>query len=93
MSTFRRNVHQVAKQLPITLEFVRDQNAGRIAQSFEQLTEKVLGRMPVAPVLHQDIERVTVLVNFPPQVMMLSFDGQYHLVEMPLVTALWLLAA
>ena len=93
MLTMFHSRHDVAFSRRITLEFVRDQNAGRIAQSFEQLTEKVLGRMPVAPVLHQDIERVTVLVNFPPQVMMLSFDGQYHLVEMPLVTALWLLAA
>ena len=53
--------HEVAFGCPVARTLVRDQNAGRIAQSFEQRSEKALRRMPVAPALYQDVESLAVL--------------------------------
>jgi hypothetical protein len=77
----------------ITLHFVRHQHPRHILQSLEQLAEKAFGCLPVAPALHQHIERMAVLVDRAPQVMMLAFDGQHHLVQMPFITALGLASA
>ena len=74
----------------VALQFARDQHPWHVLQSLEQLAEKAFGRLPVTPPLHQHIERMTFLVDRAPQVMMLAFDGQHHLVQIPFVAALGL---
>jgi len=56
-----------------------------VLEPFEQLAEKLLGSLLVAPALHQDIQHAIVLVNHAPQVMALAIDGQKDLAQVPFI--------
>src|SRR5262245_24966422 len=72
----------------VALELIRDEHPWPVLQPLEQLAEKLLRRLLIAPALHQNIEDVIVLIHGAPQVMALAIDGQKDFVQMPLVT--WL---
>src|SRR5262249_20538682 len=72
----------------IALQLIRDDDAWYVLQALEQLTKKLLGRLFVAPTLHQDVEDVIVLIHGPPQIMACAINRQKHLVQMPFVA--WL---
>src|SRR5262245_10316631 len=72
----------------ITLELVRDDHPWHVLQALEQLTKKLLGRLFVAPTLHQDVEDVVVLLHGTPQIMAFAMNRQKHLVQVPFVA--WL---
>ena len=59
----------------VDLELIGDQHPRRIAQSRKQLAEKPLCRLPVPSALHQNVERVAVLIHGAPQVMMLAISS------------------
>jgi hypothetical protein len=88
MLTMFHSRHKVAFGHCITLEFVRDQNIGERAHSFEQLAEKALGRMSVTPPLHQDIESVAVLIDCPPSYCRCSVFSSANVTETPLLQQL-----
>jgi hypothetical protein len=70
----------------IARQLVGDQDARRPHLLLEQLTQQALGRLLVAPALHQHVEHDAVLVDRPPQPVLLAGDGDHHLIEMPLIT-------
>src|SRR5258708_6711303 len=53
----------------IALQFIGDDHAGDIVQSFEELPKKAFRRVCVASALHQDIQHVAVLINGSPEIM------------------------
>ena len=54
----------------------------------DQLFQKTLGGLFVAPFLHHDIEHVAILINCPPKAEGLSFYLGHKFIKMPLVTGL-----
>jgi hypothetical protein len=46
----------------------------------QQLAQEALGRVLVAPALHQHVEHEAVLVDRPPQPVLLAGDGDHHLI-------------
>src|SRR5215471_7533157 len=73
---------------PVALELIGDDDPWHVLEPLEQLAEKLLRRVRIAPALHQDIEHVIVLIDGAPQVMALPVDCQKDLVQVPLIT--WL---
>jgi hypothetical protein len=72
----------------ITLQLIRDDDPRSILASFEELAEEFLRGLLVPPALHQDIEDVAVLIDRPPEIMMVTLDCQKDLIQMPLITSL-----
>ena len=70
----------------VAFELVRHQDTWNVTQALEQFGEKPPGRLLVAPALHQHIQRVPLLIDRPPQVMVLALDRQHDLVQMPFVS-------
>src|SRR5215510_906982 len=70
----------------VALQLIRNDDPRHVLQSLQQLAEELLGRLLIAPALHQNIEHVVVLVDSAPQVMALAIDGQKDLIEMPFVS-------
>jgi hypothetical protein len=58
----------------IAAKFVGDDHAGRPAGGAQQLAQKANSGKTVAPRLHQDVNDVTLLVDFTPEIMLHSFD-------------------
>ncbi len=57
-------------------ELVRDQHARDIRTAREYLAEELLGSGFVAAALNQDIQDVAVLIDRPPQVVLLSIRSR-----------------
>jgi hypothetical protein len=72
----------------VALQFIRDDDARHVRESFEKFFEKCLRRLLMAPALPDDIENVVVLIDSPPQVIACTVEGQKHLIEEPFVTRL-----
>src|SRR5262245_46278273 len=70
----------------VAFQLIRDDHPGDILTTFEQLAEKLLRGLFVAPALHQNIENIVVLVHRPPQVMPLTMNGEKYLIQVLLVT-------
>jgi hypothetical protein len=67
----------------IAFEFIRHQPARLIALAFKQATKEAHGRLLVPPTLDQDINRVAVLINGPPQILLFPLNRDEHFVEIP----------
>ena len=67
----------------ITVEFVGDVPSRFTALSFDQATEEALRRLLVASPMHQDINRITVLVHGSPQILLFALNGHKHFIKMP----------
>jgi hypothetical protein len=63
--------HNLHPGCSVALQFVSDQNARRVPQALEKLTEESFGCLSVASALHEDIERMTLLIDGAPQVTMM----------------------
>ena len=79
--------HRFPLRRGIARQLVGDQHPRRLALPLEQLAQQALGGSLVAPALHQHVEHDAVLVDRPPQPVLLPGDGDHNLVEMPLITA------
>ena len=75
----------------VALEFVGDDHARDVDQAFQKFAEELLRCPLVAPALYQNVEYIAVLINGPPQIVMLPLDGQKHLIEVPLIAGSWTL--
>ena len=60
--------HHLALGRDVAFQLVRDRHPRHVLQTFEQLLEELLRRLLVAPLLHQDIEDIVILIHCPPQV-------------------------
>jgi hypothetical protein len=67
-------------------QFIGNQHARCDPLPLEQLAQKTLGGLCVSAALDQDIEYGAVLVNGPPQPMLLAADADDDLVEMSFVS-------
>lgn len=70
---------------PVALEFVGDDHPWHVPHTLEKLAEELLCSLLISPALHQDIQHVPLLIDCPPQIMMLAFDRQKHLIEVPFI--------
>src|SRR3982750_3175699 len=73
-------------------QLVRDHHTRGPALLFQQLAEQTLGGPLVAPALDQNVEHNPILVDGPPQPVLLAADHQAHFVEVPFVARAWQLA-
>jgi hypothetical protein len=67
-------------------QFVRNHHAGCPALLLEQLLEQAFGCFGIAAALNQDIEHGSVLIDGPPQPMLLAGDADRNLIKMPFVS-------
>src|SRR3954447_8047041 len=77
--------HHVCLRGPVAGELVRDHHTRGSALLFQQLTEQTLGGLLVAPALNENVEHDPILIDRPPEPVLLAGDHQAHFVEMPLV--------
>src|SRR4051794_6157580 len=78
--------HQLPLRGGIARQLVRDHDPRRPALALEELAEQALGRSLVAPALDEDVEHEAVLVDGPPQPVLLAGHPDLDLVQVPLVT-------
>ena len=77
--------HQLPLRRAIARQLVGDHDARRPALPLQQLAQQALGGPLVAPALHQHVEHDAVLVDRPPQPVLLAGDFDHDLIEVPLV--------
>src|SRR5262249_23109551 len=70
----------------VALELVSDDHAWDVRHAFEEFGKDLRARPLIPRAFNQDIKDVPVLIDRPPQIVMLALDGQKHLIQMPLVT-------
>ena len=58
--------HDLLLRCGVALEFVRNQHPWGVTQALEELAKKAFHRLPVTPALHEDIERMAILVDCTP---------------------------
>src|SRR5690242_8897253 len=73
----------------VARKFVRDHHTRGPALLFQKLPEQALGGPLVPPALDQDIEHDPILVDRPPEPVLLSPDHQAHLIQVPFVARAW----
>src|SRR5918911_1500001 len=78
--------HQLPLGRAVTRQLVRDQNARRPHLLLQQLAKQAPGGPLVSPTLDQDVEHDPMLVDGPPQPVLLAADPQTHFVQVPLVS-------
>jgi hypothetical protein len=72
--------HQHLLRRGIACQLVGDQHARRPTLLPQQLAQQALGGLLVPPALHQHVEHDAVLVDRPPQPVLLAGDGDHHLI-------------
>src|SRR3954469_5145975 len=78
--------HHLTLRGPVAGQLVRDHDTRGPALLLEQLAEQSLGGPLVPPLLDENVEHNPILVDRPPEPVLLSPDHQAHFVEVPLVT-------
>lgn len=73
----------------VALELIRHDHPWDIPQAPQQLAKEALGRGCATPALDQDVENISVLVDRPPEIVLLAADANEHFVQVPLVARLW----
>jgi hypothetical protein len=66
-------------------ELVRHYHSWNKALLLEELAEESLGCLRISLALHQDVEHLTFTIHCSPQVILLSFDCDNNLIEMPFI--------
>src|SRR4051794_27452897 len=77
--------HHLALGGAVAGQLVRDQDTRGSALLFQQLAEQALGGLLVPPALDQDVEHDPILVDRPPEPVLLAGDHQAHLIQVPFV--------
>src|SRR4051812_40252971 len=67
-------------------ELVRDHHTRHAGLPLQKLAEQALGGLLVAPALDQDVEHDPILIDGPPEPVLLSADHQARFAQVPLVT-------
>jgi hypothetical protein len=81
--------HDLAVGGAVGAELVSDDHPRHRVCLLHQAAEEAPGGCLVPPVLHEDVEHVAVLVDGPPQVLVLPVDLDEDLVQVPLVAGPW----
>ncbi len=69
----------------VAFQFICHQHSWNKALLFQQFTEKALCRLCVSMPLHQNIEYAAICIHSSPQVVLLSFDRDDDLIQMPFI--------
>src|SRR5829696_6600395 len=85
--------HHLTLRGAVAGQLVRDHDTRGPALLLQQLAKQAFGGPLVAPALDQDVEHDPILVDSPPEPVLLSADHPAHFVEVPLVSRAWQLAA
>ena len=85
MSAMLDRGHHLVFRGAVAGQLVRDHHTRDPALLFQQLAEQALGGPLVPPALDQNVEHDPILVDSPPQPMLLAGDHQAHFVEVPYV--------
>ncbi len=67
-------------------KFIGDDHARDIRAPFQQFSEEPLGCSFVATALYKNIEHGAVLVDGPPQIVLLAVDLQKNFINVPLIS-------
>jgi hypothetical protein len=65
-------------------EVVGDHHPGRLLLPSQHAAQEALRRLPVAPLLHQDVQHEPVAVYSAPEPVLPALDPELHLVQVPL---------
>jgi hypothetical protein len=84
--------HDLTLGSRVGAELVGDHSSWRAALFPQEAPQQALGCRGIAARLHDLIKDVSVLVNSPPQPVLLAGNGDYHLIQVPDVAAAWRLA-
>ena len=84
--------HDLTMSSAIATELVGHQTIRPLALSLEQLAKEAYGSTAIPPGLNQDVNRVAILIDGSPQVLLLTLDLEEHLVKIPKVAELALFA-
>jgi len=77
--------HDLSLGSGVALQLVGDEQTRCSTLLLEELTEQAFGGLLVAPVLDENIENETVLVNCTPEPMFLPGEADDDLIEVPFV--------
>src|SRR3954471_16561380 len=78
--------HHLVFRGAVADQLVRDHDTRRPHLPLQKLAKQTLGGLLVPPALDENVEHNPILVDSPPQPMLLAADHQAHLVEMPFVS-------
>ncbi len=81
--------HDVFGGGPIASKLVGNHHSRITAIRLDQLFKEALGRPLVAPLLHQDIEHVAMLIHGTPEIKNLTVDLDHNFIKIPLVARPW----
>jgi hypothetical protein len=79
--------HDVSRGCPITFERVGDDGTWDIAQPLQKRAEDARGGRSIAPGLHQNVERIPILIHRPPEKVVLAVHGRHDFVQVPCAPA------
>src|SRR3954464_1688587 len=86
MSAMLDRGHHLVFRGAVARQLVRDHDTRGPALLFQQLAEQALGGLFVPPALDQAVAHDPILVDGPPQPVLLAADHQAHFVQVPLVS-------
>src|SRR3954447_11582664 len=85
--------HHLVFRGAVARQLVRDHHTRHAGLPLQQLAKQALGGLFVPPALDENVEHEAVLVDRPPEPVLLAADHQAHFIEVPLVSRVWQLAA
>ena len=80
--------HDVAFGRAVGSEFVGDHHTGCLTPSFQKFSHQTLCGLGIAAALHQHIENEALLIDRPPQPLLLAANGDDDFIEIPFVAKL-----
>src|SRR5215203_2637577 len=81
--------HDLTLDGAVARQLIRDHDTRGPALLFQQLAEQALGGLFVPPALDENVEHDPILVDGPPEPVLLAADHQAHFVEMPFIARAW----
>ncbi len=70
----------IASRNGVAAQNIGDQLSRLVFQPSEQVLEEAFGGRRIPPILHQDVEHDTLLIDGAPKVVLLAVDPQKHLI-------------
>jgi len=80
--------HDLSLGSAIGSQFVGDHHTGCLTLSFHKLSHQTFGGLGITAALHQNIENEAILIDGPPQPVLLAAYGDDDVIEIPFVAKL-----
>src|SRR3954471_14228059 len=85
--------HHLVFRGTVARQLVRDHDTRGPHLPLQKLAKQTLGGPLVPPALDENVEHDPILVDRPPEPVLLAGDHQAHFVQVPLIARVWQLAA